>query len=116
MSIIEAGSIARPFNHYICQKCRRPTIAKHEDEGVTPATLTCRATPGCLGLAVSTFYTGSQNPKQVPHIIWFRPATYEDAVQWINEHVFRKHRVDVLEHYEQGGALWREVLTKERVM
>lgn len=95
------------WNHYTCEACGAVTIAKHEDEGVTPFMLRCRATSGCREIATSGMYRGPQDDDQVPHIIWYRPKTaaeLEAALAPMSD----RARVSTREHYEKGGALLRE--------
>ena len=112
---------AKRFNHYACEACGQITIAKHEDQGVTPFMLGCRATPGCSGSAFSKMYQGSQDPAQVPHVIWFRPTdpgAVDAAIEAELVEAKRRGRLtgigkrehDVLlrgmrEHYAKGGCL-----------
>jgi hypothetical protein len=82
---VKQESLKGKFNHYACQSCGAITIAFHQDDGVTPFMLRCRATKGCGGDAYSAFYRGSQAAAQVPHVIWFRPTTLADlelALKW----------------------------------
>jgi hypothetical protein len=67
------------WNRYTCDTCGRDTITKHEDLGTTPMFVNCRATLGCEGTGVSHPYGVSQDPNQVPHVLWWRPKT-EDAM------------------------------------
>lgn len=97
----------RPFNHYVCEKCRQTTITFHEDDGVTPFMLKCRATPNCQGVAYSSFYRNSQDPAQVPHVIWYRPATPETLDKAIRQYP-KRFRADVLQHFNLGGCLDRK--------
>lgn len=96
------------WNHYICQTCGATTIARHDDEGVTPFILRCRARAGCTGEAYSTFFRGPQNDDQKPHVIFFRPADATVAIDAIAKEQ-RRFRRAMLEHYQKGGALMREV-------
>ena len=103
-----AISDGRPFNHYVCQRCRQTTVTKHEDDGVTPFLLGCRATPGCNGTAQSSFYRGPQDPNQNVHGIWFRPknamALKKELLKF-----HRRFRAEMREHVEKGGCLLREM-------
>lgn len=105
------------WNHYVCPKCRGVTIAEHVDEGVTPFMLRCRVkdtkdasgnrVQGCNGMAESTFFSGSQDDAQVPHVIFYRPADAMVAIEEINKEP-RRFREGLLDHYRRGGALLRE--------
>ena len=97
------------WNHYICGRCKGVTIAKHEDEGVTPFMVNCRATSGCFGLAESRCYHNSQADDQRPDIVWYRPATVDAAKLEIKRTVPARYRRATLEHYELGGCLMREL-------
>lgn len=97
------------WNHYVCPRCKGITIAKHEDEGVTPFFLNCRATPGCLGLAESRIYRCSQDDNQRPDVVWYRPASELEAREEIARTVQAPYREATLEHWRMGGALMREL-------
>ena len=104
------------WNHYTCQKCGAVTIALHENEGVTPFMIGCHAKDtkgvrgararGCPGMAESCFFTGSQDEKQKPHVIFFRPDDAMKAIEWINNQPERE-RAWLLDHYQKGGSLMR---------
>lgn len=106
------------WNHYICQKCGGVTIARHDDEGVTPFILRCRAKDtkpagvgrahGCEGHAESQFFEVSQDNKQKPHVVFFRPADAMKAIEEINKEK-EQSRAWYLDHYQKGGALMRDV-------
>ena len=106
----------KKWNHYLCEKCDGITIARQDNEGVTPFMLRCRAKDamadgnlihGCEGMAESCLYNCSQSNKQRPHVIFSRPAP-EQAITIINQIMPVHHRAWMLEHYEKGGALLRE--------
>jgi hypothetical protein len=106
----------KKWNHYHCPMCGGVTIARHDDEGVTPFLLRGRAkdrvfasgvrVQGCHGMAQSSFFTESQADDQVPHVIFYRPAAIE-AIAAINLEQ-KQHRAAMLEHYQNGGSLMRE--------
>lgn len=108
------------WNHYICEKCGGITVARHDDEGVTPFMLRCRVKDipgargtlmhGCEGFAESAFFNCSQDDAQCPHVIFYRPADAMVAVEAINREP-KKQRAWLLEHYQKGGALMREALS-----
>lgn len=106
------------WNHYICEECGGTTTARHDDEGVTPFMVRCRAKDNeprrCRGYASSTFFSGPQNEDQVAHIVFFRPRTEEEAVEAIKKEP-KRFRDAIIDHYRQGGALmrdeWKEALT-----
>lgn len=97
------------WNHYVCPRCKGVTVAMHEDDGVTPFLLRCRATPGCLEFAVSENYRCSQDDNQKPDVIWYRPTTETAAIAAIAATVEKQYRVAMLEHWRLGGALVREL-------
>ena len=115
------GTADRVFNHYVCEICRQTTIAKHADPGVTPFQMRCRATPGCGGAAFSRMYQGSQDPAQVPHVIWIRPegdAAITAAIAAEIKDAQRRGQLPGLarperdrllrqmrDHYDRGGCL-----------
>ena len=105
----------KKWNHYVCPVCGGITIARHDNEGVTPFLLRCRVKdevvsgsriPGCRGMAKSSFFDCSQDDSQKPHVIFYRP----DAMAAIAEirKTPKSERDWLLEHYEKGGALMRE--------
>lgn len=105
------------WNHYTCQKCGAVTVARHDQEGTTPFLIRCRArdevlpsgarVQGCDGMAESCLFHCSQADDQKAHVIFYRPDGLLDALTEINKEP-RRFRVDLLEHWEQGGALMRE--------
>lgn len=97
------------WNHYTCQLCKGVTIAKHVDDGVTPFILGCKATPGCLGHAMSSMYRCSQAEDQRADVEWYRPATLEEAIQAINDTIPEGGKPWALDHWQQGGCLMREL-------
>jgi len=109
--------MGKRWNHYVCKVCGGITVARHDDEGVTPFVIACRAKDErtartvirnrCQGFAKSVFFMCSQADDQQPHVIFYRPAPHE-AVKAINK-MPRRVRTDMLEHYERGGSLLREV-------
>lgn len=106
----------KKWNHYVCEKCGGTTVARHDNEGVTPFMIRCRAhdtfglaharAHGCEELAESTMFTGSQADDQTPHVIFFRPDEAE-AIKWINTQP-KRERVGLLDHYAKGGSLMEE--------
>jgi len=105
------------WNHYVCQECGAVTIAKHEDEGVTPFIIRCHAKDtfgiggirahGCNGQAQSQFFEVSQSDDQKPHVTFFRPSDAMEAIMEINK-LPEWHRAWYLDHYQKGGSLMRE--------
>jgi hypothetical protein len=106
----------KKWNHYHCPKCGGITIARHDDEGVTPFMLRCRAKDtfgvggvrahGCEEMAESSFFSGPQDDDQIPHVIFYRPESMK-AIEAINKEP-KRDRAWWLEHYKQGGSLMRE--------
>lgn len=106
------------WNHYVCRTCYGVTIARMDDEGVTPFLLRCRCkdshlpggiiVPGCKGLGESQFFNVTQDDSQKPHVIFYRPAPI-DAIREIKA-LPETYRQAMLEHYTQGGCLLREVI------
>lgn len=110
------------WNHYRCEQCGQLTIAKHDQDGVTPFRLRCRATLGCKGDAFSLMYRGPQDPDQVPHVVWYRPDPAQldaEILANIAAELRRGERMPMTaserrrlhlwmrEHYEKGGCLMR---------
>ncbi len=96
----------KTWNHYICSDCGKTTIARHDDEGVTPFLLRCRH-HNCGGMAESTFFEGSQDNNQKPNVIFYRPAKLIDALVQINKEK-KPNREWLLNHYNNGGSLIKE--------
>lgn len=96
----------KKWNHYHCPECNGVTIARHDDEGVTPFMLRCRATTSCSGMAQSCFFYCSQDDAQVPHVIFYRPATAQ-AIKDIRKSP-KNERVWLMDHYSRGGSLMKE--------
>lgn len=88
------------FNHYRCIVCRAVTVTKHVDAGETPLMLDCLATPGCAGTAISSFYTGPQDPEQQPKVLWVRPSLSADVHRQLMR-LPRRYR-EVLRHEASG--------------
>lgn len=100
----------KKWNHYTCEECSQVTIARHDDEGVTPFTIRCRATPYCMGTAASCLFECPQNDEQKPHIVFFRPKTLAKAIEEIYKEKDYHTRKWLLEHYNKGGSLLKEVI------
>ncbi len=111
----------KKWNHYTCEKCGGVTIARHDDEGVTPFMIRCRAKDisrigginghGCEGMASSNFFSGSQDDSQIPHVIFYRPSPME-AISAINKEP-KRDRAWLLDHYQKGGSLMKNNPPKE---
>jgi hypothetical protein len=107
----------KTWNHYVCPDCGGTTIARHDDEGVTPFLIRCRAKDrklagvipwkGCDGNAASTFFAGPQDTNQMPHVIFFRPTDAMAVIEFINTQP-KRDREWLLEHYSKGGALMKD--------
>lgn len=107
----------KKWNHYFCPSCKGITVARHDNEGVTPFTIRCRAKDtfgvngarahGCEEAAHSQFFDVSQDDNQKPHVVFYRPELI-DAIEAINKQPVQA-RPWYLEHYMKGGALMREV-------
>lgn len=105
----------KKWNHYNCPECKGVTIARHDDEGVTPFMIRCRVkdevgnghrVPGCMGMAESCFFGGSQDDAQVPHVIFYRPPA-DQAMKDIRNSP-KSDRDWLMDHYLKGGSLMRE--------
>lgn len=104
----------KKWNHYTCDTCGKITIARHDDEGVTPFMIPCYAGaeitekgrfPACQGTAKSCFFAGDQSDEQTPHIIFYRPPIL-DAIKAINKEP-KRERAWWKEHYSKGGSLMK---------
>ena len=110
------GTAMEKWNHYICPDCGGTTIARHDNEGVTPFLLRCRVKDlvdtngnrfhGCEGMAESAMFMCSQADDQIPHVVFYRPDAAQ-AIADINKEP-KRWRVAMLEHYQKGGSLLRE--------
>lgn len=87
---------AERLNAYRCPTCGKFTVTADVDDGTTPATLGCRATPGCTGMAYSLGYPDADRwPAAVPRTPgweWYAPDAA--AMQRVRH---------------QGGAMWAHV-------
>ncbi len=96
--------MVKKWNHYACSMCGKTTIARYDTEGVTPFMLGCYVTKGCPGPAYSTFFRGPQGDDQKADVVFYRPATHEEAVKAVS--MFPPESRDwLVNHYSQGGAL-----------
>lgn len=98
----------KKWNHYYCEECGQVTIARHDNEGVTPFMLRCRATIGCEGFTSSCFFECDQSDNQIPHVIFYRPESRKDAKRIIKRETNEANREWLQDHYDKGGALMRE--------
>ncbi len=108
----------KKWNHYVCPDCGSITVARHDDEGVTPFLLRCRAKDtvttqghrieGCDGMAQSNFFSGPQADDQTPHVIFYRPAADAAIVEILK--MPKRFQSAMLEHYKMGGSLLREAI------
>ena len=105
----------KKWNHYTCDTCGKVTVARHDDEGVTPFMLGCYASNEtttrtrvrvCRGHAQSCFFDCDQSDNQKPHVIFYRPANPMDAIAAINKKP-AESRAWYLEHHMKGGSLMR---------
>ena len=107
----------KKWNHYKCPKCGGITVARHDNEGVTPFLLRCRVKDtvtekghrihGCDGMAESEFFNGSQAENQTPHVIFYRPSVDVAIVDILK--MPKQYQAGMLEHYKMGGSLLIEV-------
>jgi len=95
----------KKWNHYTCGTCGKVTVARHDDEGVTPFLIGCYATKDCHGMSQSCFFDCDQSDDQQPHVIFYRPPLF-DALDAIKKEP-ASARTWLLEHYSKGGALMR---------
>ncbi len=87
-------------NYYTCTFCGGRTVTVDLAEGVTPFTITCRATPSCKGWANSAWY-----PQPFPTGL---PAP---AIEFYKGTPADLRGADVLtrQHVRGGGLLMRDV-------
>lgn len=106
----------KKWNHYTCDTCGKVTVARHDDEGVTPFIIGCHASDElspnirlrtCRGAAQSCMFDCDQSDNQTPHVIFYRPQKPEDAIDAINKEKDESSRAWLFEHYMKGGALMR---------
>ncbi len=107
----------KKWNHYTCEKCGKVTVARHDDEGVTPFIINCHASDEvtasntriqtCRGAAQSCMFDCDQSDDQKPHVIFYRPEKAEDAVAEIAKEKNDATKVWLFEHYMKGGALMK---------
>lgn len=96
------------WNHYVCTnpKCKHVTIARHDDEGVTPFIIDC-SKENCNNMAQSKCFVCDQADNQIPHVIFFRPENPLDAIAEINKEP-ANYRAWLFDHYKKGGSLMRK--------
>ena len=82
-------------NVYTCDTCRGQVVTVDTDKGVTPFMIACRATPGCKGFMISSFY--HCDPASIATFEFYRPETIEGLDPPTQEHVMK------------GGLLLRPV-------
>lgn len=97
----EAGD--QRINVYTCPECKGFTTTIDVDEGVTPATLNCRASGkegDCKGMAMSSMYPKGPRPAHIPAPAWewYKPSKEEIAA------MPEAHR----SHYENEGLQIRK--------
>lgn len=92
------------INIYSCPECGQETVTIDRDEGTTPMFLKCRATPGCMGRAVSRFYPKFA-PGEAPEPVWewYKPNAEEAT----------KQGPAMLHHAMMGGLFLRPIAPKE---
>jgi len=113
------SEVAGAINAYKCPVCDGLTVTRNLVDGTTPFLITCRATPGCVGVAQSQFYKVDQSLQ--PTAEWFKPKQAE-----LSEHIRqamemfkippaqRRHvERDVREHVRLGGLLLRDIRSKK---
>jgi len=73
-------------NVYTCSSCKKTIVTVDRDEGTTPFILAfCKATSGCGGEMVSSFYTCNQS--LAVQYEWFRPGPSMHLSPATKEHV-----------------------------
>lgn len=88
-------------NAYICQTCGKYTITIDRENGTTPFMIGCQATPGCFGIAQSSFYRVAND--KTPTHEWYKPQLSTLTDPWERDHV------------SKGGLLLREIATGKNV-
>lgn len=86
------------INRYRCRTCGGVITTIDADDGTTPMSLACRATPKCLGTMVSAYYMVDQSLP--PTHEWYRPSGKVKAKNGLREYV------------KMGGLLIRELERK----
>lgn len=81
------------INQYTCQTCGGEIVTIDRHEGVTPAMLACRATPGCEGSMWSHRYQVDKT--LTPGWEWYMPEKLPKGV--------------MREHVQMGGLLLRRI-------
>lgn len=93
----EAATFKGKVNIYTCKSCRGHIVTRDVDDGVTPASIRCKARPAmlCDGLMWSSMYRVFDQDMRESHQ-WYRPSAVEIVPPEAQEHV------------AQGGLLLRE--------
>lgn len=95
-------SLKNPINAYFCLECGAGIVTVDRDEGVTPAMMGCRATPGCRGMSQSCWYRPPKGAP-APTFEWYRP-TDEEAMA---------AGPAMYEHHKSGGLFIRPITGAE---
>lgn len=90
-------------NIYDCRLCGGETVTRHVVQGVTPASIECRATAGCRGEAWSRFYRVDPAVEERAEWEWWRPEGRE----------YRKLSRAMRAHVDMGGLDLRRVQREE---
>jgi hypothetical protein len=83
----QAATGHRHKNLYTCDTCHSEIVTIDTDKGVTPFMVSCRATPGCKGFMLSSFY--HCDPSRVAQYEWYRPETIDGFAPENKEHVMK---------------------------
>jgi hypothetical protein len=83
------------LNSYTCRACNLTIVTVDLVEGVTPMMLGCRATKGCRGQMMSSWY--HVVPTLTPTHEWFKPASLKGYSREMKQHI------------RDGGLVLREV-------
>lgn len=78
-------------NAYTCERCKQTVVTIDRVEGTTPMMIRCRATKGCQGMMMSSWYMNV--PDIEPSFEWRKPTQQE----------YRKLSPAMKQHIDMGG-------------
>ena len=72
-------------NSYRCETCNGVIVTVDVDDGVTPFLLSCKVTPGCIGMMKSNFYRIDQSA--TAEYEWFKPVSLKGYSAGMKQHI-----------------------------
>ncbi len=97
MAEAKRGSLVGRQNLYTCPTCMKAICTVDKDDGTTPFTIQCQATPGCRTLAYSALY----------NVV---PGTFQATHEWYRPSILNVMPPHLAAHVAKGGLLLRQIL------